>query len=203
MTKINHFFRPLYLYAGIMAMAAGKVILAAGITILTAGLFLLSNSCSRPLGAGQLLEDAGIRGGLVVHMGCDDGSFTAELHADDGYLVQGLTRDNEDLQEIRKYFRNQGLCGKVTVRHWEGEHLPYIDNLVNLIVVEVPGEVSDEEIMRVLAPGGAACTKMNGRWETRVKPRPDEIDEWTHYLYDPSNNAVSRDAVVGLSLIHI
>jgi len=28
------------------------------------------------------------------------------------------------------------------------------------------------------------------------RPVPADIDEWTHYLYDPSNNAVSRDLVV-------
>jgi outer membrane protein assembly factor BamB len=30
-----------------------------------------------------------------------------------------------------------------------------------------------------------------------VKPRPKEIDEWTHYLHGPGNNAVSQDSVVG------
>ena len=30
-----------------------------------------------------------------------------------------------------------------------------------------------------------------------VKPWPTEIDQWTHYLHDPSNNAVAHDRVVG------
>jgi outer membrane protein assembly factor BamB len=29
-----------------------------------------------------------------------------------------------------------------------------------------------------------------------VKPRPPQMDEWTHYLHNPTNNAVSRDTLV-------
>ena len=35
--------------------------------------------------------------------------------------------------------------------------------------------------------------KKEGGWTKTVKPRPAEIDEWTHYLHDPSNNAVAHD----------
>ncbi|HYW79185.1 MAG TPA: PQQ-binding-like beta-propeller repeat protein, partial [Thermoguttaceae bacterium] len=34
-------------------------------------------------------------------------------------------------------------------------------------------------------------------WLKYTKPWPAEIDEWTHYLYDASGNAVSKDAKVG------
>ncbi|MHC4745290.1 MAG: outer membrane protein assembly factor BamB family protein, partial [Planctomycetota bacterium] len=34
-------------------------------------------------------------------------------------------------------------------------------------------------------------------WTKTVKPRPSEIDEWTHYLHDATNNAVADDTVVG------
>jgi len=165
--------------------------------VLAAGIFILCNTCSSPSGANQILEESGIQGGLIVHLGCEDKSFTAALRAGDSYIVQGLMRNAEAVPGIREYFRDRGLDGKVTAVSWAGEHLPYIDNLVNLIVVEEYQEVSEEEVMRVLAPGGVACVKKSGGWETWVKPRPEEIDDWTHYLYDPSNNAVSRDEVVG------
>jgi outer membrane protein assembly factor BamB len=165
--------------------------------ILAAGILYLCHSCGKPSGASQILQKAGFQGGLIVHLGCGDGRLTAALHSDDAYLVQGLTRNREDLIKIREYFRERGLCGLVTAACWEGEHLPYIDNLVNLLVVEKPEEIPEEEIMRVLTPGGVACMKTGGGWKTKVKPWPEEIDEWTHYLYDPSNNAVSRDEVVG------
>ena len=30
-----------------------------------------------------------------------------------------------------------------------------------------------------------------------VKPPNEEMDDWSHYLYNASNNAVSKDTVVG------
>jgi len=40
--------------------------------------------------AREILAVTGVRGGLIVHLGCGDGRLTAALHADDAYLVQGL-----------------------------------------------------------------------------------------------------------------
>ena len=71
--------------------------------------------------------------------------------------------------------------------------MPYADNLVNLIVADNLGKLPMDEVMRVLAPNGAALIA----GKKTVKPRPQEIDDWTHYLHDASGNAVSQDAVVG------
>ena len=35
------------------------------------------------------------------------------------------------------------------------------------------------------------------QWKTIIKPWPPEIDQWTHYLHGPDNNAVAADTVVG------
>ena len=78
-----------------------------------------------------------------------------------------------------------------------GKRLPYIDNLVNLIVAENQGGIPMAEVMRVLAPNGVAYVMKDGRWTKTIKPRPKTIDEWTHYLYDSSNNATSHDTAVG------
>ena len=50
--------------------------------------------------------------------------------------------------------------------------------------------------MRVLAPNGVAYIRKGNTWTKTVKPRPKEIDEWTHYLHDATNNAVAKDTVV-------
>lgn len=74
-----------------------------------------------------------------------------------------------------------------------GDTLPYVDNLVNLLVVaEGRPAPPKEEILRVLRPGGRA--RIDG--ETIEKPWPSEYDDWTHYLHGPDNNAVSRDRAV-------
>jgi len=75
--------------------------------------------------------------------------------------------------------------------------LPYADNLVSLLVAEDLKDVPMDEVLRVLVPDGVAYVKQDGRWTRTVKPRPAEMDEWTHYLHDPSNNAVAHDAMVG------
>jgi outer membrane protein assembly factor BamB len=147
--------------------------------------------------AKQILDSSGVRGGLVVHLGCGDGRLTAALRPSDSYVVHGLDTDAGKIGQARTYIRQLGLYGPVSVERWNGNRLPYAENLVNLVVAETLGGISNEEAMRVLAPGGTLYTKKEGRWTTSVKSRPANIDEWTHYLHDASGNAVAHDQVVG------
>ncbi len=154
--------------------------------------------------ARRLLEAAGVRGGLVVHLGCGPsagsgqaGELTAALRATDAYLVHGLDTEPAVVEKARAHIREKGLYGPVSAERFDGRRLPYVDNLVNLVVAEDPGEVARDEVMRVLAPGGAAYINHGGKWVKTVKPRPEAIDDWTHCLHDATNNAVSRDTVVG------
>jgi outer membrane protein assembly factor BamB/2-polyprenyl-3-methyl-5-hydroxy-6-metoxy-1,4-benzoquinol methylase len=147
--------------------------------------------------ARQILKDTGLTGGVIVHLGCGDGRLTAALGADDRFLVQGLDADTGDVAAAREHVRSLGLYGQVSVEQCSGERLPYCDNLVNLVVVEDLGDVSMDEVMRVLAPLGVACVKRGGRRTREVKPWPAEIDEWQQHFHDADNNAVADDRVVG------
>ena len=147
--------------------------------------------------AQQILEATGVKGGLIVHLGCGDGRLTVALQVNDRYLVHGLDADADNIEKARKHIQSLGLYGKVSVELFEGNRLPYADNLVNLVVAENPGRVSMDEIMRVLCPNGVAYLKEESKWVKRVKPWPKELDEWTHYLHDASGNAVAHDLVVG------
>ncbi len=162
-------------------------------------MFVMSvNSPAGPKGtAKEILKATAVKGGLIVHLGCGDGKLTGALHANDSYLVHGLDSDRADVDAARKYLNSKDAYGKVSVDVFDGENLPYAENLVNLIVAEYIGEVSTDELMRVLAPNGVAYIKKGDAWEKTVKPWPKDIDEWTHYLHDASNNAVSHDKVVG------
>ena len=146
-----------------------------------------------PDSARALVEASGIKGGLVVVIGCDDPALLADLRGAGPYLVNGLDRDPEKVAAARTNLREKKLYGPVAVSQLRGTQLPYVDNLVNLVVSKNLGSVAMAEVMRVLAPGGVAY--IDGK--KTVKPRPKEIDEWTHYLHDPSNNAVAHDSVVG------
>ena len=143
--------------------------------------------------AEEILQAAGVKGGLIVHLGCGDGRLTAALRAGESFLVHGLETDEGRLAEARKHIRSSGLYGPVSASRFDGKRLPYIDNLVNLLVAEGAGDVPASEVMRVLAPYGVAW--IGGR--KTVKPWPKEIDEWGQYLHGADNNAVARDTVVG------
>jgi outer membrane protein assembly factor BamB len=145
--------------------------------------------------AQQILDATGVKGGLVVHLGCGDGRLTAALRQNDRYLVQGLDCDPENVQQARKHLQSLGVYGQVTADRLSGTRLPYVDNLVNLVVAEDLGEVPMSEVTRVLCPHGVAYIQQDGTWKKTVKPRPGEIDEWTHCLHDPTNNPVAHDTV--------
>ncbi|MFV1963985.1 MAG: PQQ-binding-like beta-propeller repeat protein [Pirellulaceae bacterium] len=147
--------------------------------------------------ARQILDTTGVQGGLVVHLGCGDGPLTAALRAGESFVVHGLDDDAAVVENARVRIRAAELYGPVSVERFAGQVLPYTDNLVNLLVAEDLGEVTMEEVLRVLVPQGVAYVKQNGKWGKTVKPRPKEMDEWTHYLHDPSGNAVSHDQMVG------
>ena len=147
--------------------------------------------------AKKILHDTGSQGGIVVHLGCGDGKLTAALHAGDRYTVHGLEADPAKVAKARSYLRSLGIYGPVSVEQYSGSILPYTDNLINLVVVQEAGRVPMSEVIRVLAPRGVACVVRDGKWQKTVKPRPDNIDDWTHFLHDASNNAVAEDTVVG------
>ncbi len=179
--------------SGAQAPASGSLGQAA--TGLAAGPQLPPDQAQAAVNA--LLELAGVQGGLVVHVGCGDGRLTAALGARPAFCVQGLDRDPARVEQARQHVRSLGRYGRVSIDRWKGPALPYVDNLVNLLVVEDPAAVPRDEVLRVLAPEGVACLKEGERWTRLVKPWPKEMDQWTHYLYDATNNAVAHDALVG------
>ncbi|MHC4741704.1 MAG: hypothetical protein ACYS8Z_07325, partial [Planctomycetota bacterium] len=148
------------------------------------------------ISAKKVLSQTGVKGGLVVCINCDDPKFLAGLGANESYLVHGLHRDIAVVRESREYLVKKALYGGATVEQFAAGRLPYNDNIVNLLVAEYLGDVAMDEVMRVLCPEGVAYLKSADGWSKKVKPRPAEIDEWTHFLRDASNNAVARDAKI-------
>lgn len=167
------------------------------IGVMTLLVCLSISVASRAEDAQEILSETGVQGGLVVHLGCGNGRLTAGLHAGDAYLVHGLDTDSENINAARKHIQSLGCYGKVSIDRLIGSELPYADNLVNLLVGEDLGDVSGEECLRVLAPGGVAYIKTDNDWKKTVKLRPDAIDEWTHHLHDAGGNPVANDTVVG------
>ena len=143
--------------------------------------------------ATDIITKTGVESGLIVHLGCGDGTFTSTLLVNDRYLVHGSDTDQANISKVRKYIRSKDIYGKVSVDSYDGKYLPYTDNLVNLVISNNSSDVPLEEILRVLAPGGVAYIQ----GKRTVKSRPDDIDEWTHFLHGPDNNAVAQDTRIG------
>ncbi len=176
---IPHFPRPRWHVAGITAAAV-----------------LFCSFASAQSGA-ELLKMSGVRGGVVVHLGCGkDAALTLALRQNDGYVVQGLDTDPAAVAAARKALLAAGRYGPVAVDQWDGRRVPYADNFVNLIVAEEPAQVTDTELLRALAPNGVALVRRNGQWRKQVKPWPAAMDHWTHYFHGPDGNPTGDDTLV-------
>ncbi|MHC4202742.1 MAG: class I SAM-dependent methyltransferase, partial [Planctomycetota bacterium] len=172
---------------------------AAGTYLLAALVFSAGGGradSAEPVSAGALVEASGIRGGLVVVIGLDFPALLSDLRAAGPYLVHGLDADPGKVDAARRQLRRQSIYGPVTVSRLRGAELPYVDSLVNMIVVTGRSRIPADEMIRALSPGGVIADVRGAKVEITRKERPVELDEWTHYLYDASNNAVSKDTVV-------
>ncbi len=77
--------------------------------------------------------------------------------------------------------QKKGIYGQVSVEYYDGQTLPYVDDLVNAIVCSGKPTVSKGELFRVIAPGGSLIIKAGGEWQTTEKPRPSNMDEWNQF----------------------
>ncbi|MBL7222062.1 MAG: PQQ-binding-like beta-propeller repeat protein, partial [Phycisphaerae bacterium] len=140
-----------------------------------------------------LLEDSGVKGGVIVVVGCEDAKLIGDLARSDKFLVQALDSDPAEVEKLREALGKLDSYGRVSVAVFDGKRLPYADNLVNLLIDKSgKSQVPADEAMRALAPRGVAI--IGGK--KTVKPVPADIAEWSHYLYDSKNNAVSNDKKV-------
>lgn len=106
--------------------------------------------------AREILQAAGVRGGVVVHLGAGDGKLTAGLRASPSFQVLGLMFDAAQVPAAREAIQQLGVYGPVSVEFLDGRELPFIDNLVNLLVAEDLRGVAMSEVLRVLVPDGVA-----------------------------------------------
>jgi outer membrane protein assembly factor BamB len=109
----------------------------------------------------------------------------------------------ESVQACREAQFEANSTGKVTFGQWNGQTVPFVAEFVNLLIVGEGQRVSPKEVNRVLAPGGVAVFLHGDQMKMTKKPRSKDIDEWTHYLYDVNNNAVSKDKRVKPPLYHL
>ena len=144
--------------------------------------------------AKQLLDQAQVSGGLVVHMGPKNGSLAVDIAASrDSFIVHALVAEADRVKGLREEFRGHPAAARLSAELWTRDTLPHAENLVNLLILDDGNTVSQDEALRVLAPGGSVVRKNSGAWTAEMKPHAPKTVEWTHYQYDASNNPVGED----------
>ncbi len=157
-------------------------------------ILLAAFACFVQSASAGILEQSGVRGGLVVVIDNDPqacAALVAGIAAKPGYVAHGLCATREAVDAARIRLRARRVAGNAGIARFDGKHLPYVTGTVNLLVPGAGCSVAREELERVLAPRGVLLA--GTKWS---KPVPDNIDEWTHYLHAADNNAVACDAVV-------
>ncbi|MBL7134776.1 MAG: PQQ-binding-like beta-propeller repeat protein, partial [Phycisphaerae bacterium] len=167
--------------------------------IVLAGFILasLAGPAAREARAESIVPLTSERTGLVVYIGCGDAYFVRWARPHKGTIVHGLDTSARSVATVNEQIARLGVSGRMSAAVFDGKHLPYIDSVVNMLIAPKGHNVSRDEILRVLAPGGKAIVHQGDDPKMFTKPRPKTIGDWTHYLQGPGNNAVAQDTAVG------
>ena len=125
----------------------------------------------------SLVRQAGFQGGFIVRIGdpTDLKPHTWPHIAQSSVLL--LDHNSTRVTAFRLAALQATGYGKITADTFDGQHIPVIDRLVNLLVVHNGYQISDKEMQRVLAPEGTAWKQVNGEWVSFRKERPKSIDD--------------------------
>ncbi len=172
---------------------------------LIAGNMTVSAAADASPNGEDIIALSGVKGGLVVVVGCpssssEQESFERLLRAIEGpYVVQIVDVAAERISEVREVIDARRAYGKVSAITFDGKQLPYVDNLVNVLVTLGRNEVPRAEMLRVLAPNGVLISLQPSasNLQPYTKPIPVEIDDWSHFLHNASGNPVGNDKRTG------
>lgn len=174
--------------------------------------------------AAMAIKEAGFDQGLCLALGDNDGQLAAALAQAGRMYVQGCTWDSAAVQAGRERLLAAGLAERASSIWIEDKGLPYVDNLVNLMVASDWGieGLTVAEVLRVLAPGGLALlgsdanpglaagieaqAKAAGARDVRPSARRGWVrfgkalnpgyDVWSHNLGGADLSYVNNDQVV-------
>ncbi len=121
---------------------------------------LLSSAVAAAEFRDDVIEVAKLQSGLAAVIGCGDAQSLprTSLHTD--MSSNHSTTTGRPWPKPGEFFSSVGVHGRATSLEFDGKRLPYVDNLVNLLVVrDMEIEMSETEMDRVLAR--AACWYAN------------------------------------------
>ncbi|MHC4993739.1 MAG: outer membrane protein assembly factor BamB family protein [Planctomycetota bacterium] len=136
-----------------------------------------------------------LNGGIVIVLDPTDATLLIDLAARPAIQVQALLQQHGAIDSLRQSIRQTGKYGQISVNHYNGSELPYVDNLVNMVVCDQGAKIPRQELMRVIAPHGTLHVRTGDGYHRVLKPVPEGMDEWNQFLHNAANNGVSQDDV--------
>jgi len=161
------------------------------------------------------------QGGVCVEIDIKNLSNINQLIKSKNILIQGIVTEEKLMAQLKEELLQQNIYGKVSIDYQNLSLLPYESNLINLVIINDLEKITAlgfklEEAFRILTPNGKIkFTKSVSEEQLKKagfiniqkhnnfisceKPRPKEMDEWTHSRYSPERTATSKDLLVGPS----
>jgi len=167
----------------------------------------------------ELLKGMENKSGLCLVIGLEDEELPLEIARISDFDVIVLDESKNRVDDWREMLQKKNIYGRKinALRVPDLNQLPIISELANLVWVNTKANISADEIIRLIAPGGIAkigertevwIENSNLNWqvdvekpgngELQLKKRPFEIaGDWTHQYALPDNSAYGGESFWG------
>ncbi len=149
--------------------------------------------------ADEILKEYGRKKGLCVVLGAGsngNGDLCYQLAAKSDMIIHGIATTLQTKHKARGFAEKNNLIGQIQIEQIELNPLPYVDNLINLLIIEdisILEKIDKKEIQRVVAPYGLIFKKEKGKWEFNSKKRLKSYGTWLHPSGDYGWNRTTTD----------
>jgi len=143
---------------------------------------------------GKVLEAVGYDRGVCVVVGDAQGDFARDLAGRSDLILYLQVSGTEAWEAACQQADEAGYYGtRIFIGKGSLARLHLADNIADVVVVlSSATETPEEELLRVLRPGGTLL--FDDR--TVTKPVPAGLDDWSHPYHGPDNNPQSTDKII-------
>ena len=178
--------------------------------------------------ARHLISMADLNRGVCTVLGCRDAEIVREICDQTEWLIHVWESDAKTANSLRKELDDL-LNQRIVVDRGDPGSLPYAEHTVDRVLAvyltpDTLKQLSADEVIRVLCPGGkaiigsidsaltadaleawlgdakvenvSAAKDKVGTFLQFTKPMLEGVDDWSHWEHGPDNNPVSTDQVI-------
>ncbi len=141
----------------------------------------------------SIAERIGIDRGICVIAGDAECRLALQLAEETELLVYVQLPDADGVRAACEAADRAGFYGKrIFIEKGSLDRIHLADNTADVVVIRRGADVAEDEILRILRPGGSAYRRRG----KITKPMPAGIDDWSHPYHGPDNNPQSEDQVI-------